>query len=72
MLSVSQGTHLVSIHFLVGSVRLNRVIATSKFIDKFPSLGLVARPNCGDFVNDIVYRTPFMTINSRCVRGGEA
>jgi len=55
---VSSDSYLVSIHFLICPVRLNRLIAPSKFADKFLSLDRVARPNRGDLVNDIIHGAP--------------
>lgn len=56
--SVSWSTHLVSVHLLVGAVRLDRLFTASNFIDKFMGLGHLSRSNRDDLVNDIVYGTP--------------
>jgi len=52
------GTHLVSIHFSIGSVRLNRLVTARNSIDKFLSFGRVTRSNRRDFMNNIVHGTP--------------
>ena len=55
---VSADTHLVSIHFLIGSVSLDRFVTASEFTDKFLGIGRVTRSNRGDLVNDVFHAAP--------------
>lgn len=55
---VSLGSHLFSVHFLVGPIGFYRLVALSEFVDKLLGLDRVPRSNRSDLMNDIVYGAP--------------